>query len=76
MRVLYHGAEIDATTGITKIEWHIPKDYSMMAVDEDEHCATANKVESFYEGTRRSYTSIERFGNNLRAGTNNVIKSQ
>lgn len=76
MRVLYHGAEIDATTGITKIEWHIPKDYSMIAVDGDEHCATANKVESFYEGTRRSYTSIERFGNNLRAGTNNVIKSQ
>lgn len=76
MRVLYHGAEIDATTGITKIEWHIPKDYSMMAVDEDEHCETANKIENFYEGTRRSYTSIERFGNNLRAGTNNVIKSQ
>jgi hypothetical protein len=48
----------------------------MMAVDENEHCATANNVTNFYEGTRKSYTSIERFGNNLRAGTANVIKTQ
>jgi hypothetical protein len=76
MEIYYRGARIDQTTGVTKIEWHVPKDYSMMAVDEKEHCDTANKVETFYEGTRRSYTSIERFGNNLRAGTQNVIKTQ
>ena len=76
MEIYYRGARIDQTTGVTKIEWHIPKDFSMMAVDENEHCATANNVTSFYEGTRKSYTSIERFGNNLRAGTANVIKTQ
>lgn len=76
MEIYYRGARIDQTTGVTKIEWHIPKDYSMMAVDENEHCATANNVTNFYEGTRKSYTSIERFGNNLRAGTANVIKTQ
>ena len=64
MRVLYHGAEITRSMGITSIEWHIPKDWSMMAID-DEHCTLADK-ETFYEGTRKSYTSLERKGNNLK----------
>lgn len=76
MRALYRGAEITAETGITDIEWHIPKDFSMMAIDEEEHCSAASKVEYFYENVRKPYTSIRYAGNNLHAGTNNVIKTQ
>lgn len=75
MRILYRGTEIDQTTGITKIEWHIPKDFSMLAVDE-AHYNSAKNVETFYEGTRKSYTSIAYFGDNLRAGTQQVVKKQ